>query len=125
MTREIPPTRRLTITQKLEWQTEQSIHKFLVNVGVHPRTGKIIEVFYADGQRSGSQLRHSVEDAAVLISLLLQHGVSPTDISKSLATVPVFGTDQPATPIGVIAEFLKDLESSLAKKDSEKEPPPS
>ncbi|MEM7500230.1 MAG: hypothetical protein AAF371_19885 [Pseudomonadota bacterium] len=43
------------------------------------------EVFYSGGFRSGSQLEFQVQDACVLISLLLQHGHHPATILKSLA----------------------------------------
>ena len=89
------PDRRPSVTRRVTWQTQASEHRFYVNIGVHPDTGQMLEVFYADGQRSGSQLQHAIQDACVLISLLLQHGVSPTEIGKSLSTAPLFGEDRP------------------------------
>mgnify|MGYP001041292139 FL=1 len=102
------PNRRPSINRKVVWQTDTAEHRFYVTLGLHPATGDVLEVFYADGQLTGSQLQHTIQDACVLISLLLQHGVSSTDIGKSLSTAPVFGQDRPATVVGVIAETLKD-----------------
>jgi len=102
------PNRRLAITKRAIWQTETSQHKFHVTIGVDPETGEVLEVFYADGQRTGSGLQHAIQDACVLVSLLLQNGVSPEEIGKSLSTAPVFGKDIPATVVGVIVDVIKE-----------------
>ncbi|MCP3970654.1 MAG: hypothetical protein GY717_10140 [Rhodobacteraceae bacterium] len=71
-------------------------------------TGQPVEVFYADGQRIGSQLQHAIQYACVLISLLLQYGVDHGSTEKSPSSVPVLGQPQPATVIGVIAQTVKE-----------------
>ena len=43
------------------------------------------EVFYSAGFKSGSQLEFQIQDACVMLSLLMQHGLRPQDIAKSLA----------------------------------------
>lgn len=45
-----------------------------------------IEVFYSVGFRSGSDMEFTVQDACVLISLLLQYGVPPERIASPMAT---------------------------------------
>lgn len=102
------PNRRLAVTRRVVWQTETSEHKFYITIGIHPETLTIMEVFYADGQRSGSQLQHAIQDACILISLLLQYGVKPADIGKSLSTMLVFGNDTPASIIGAVVNAIKD-----------------
>ncbi len=102
------PNRRPSITCRLAWLTETGQRHFHVTIGVDITTGKPVEVFYAAGQRIGSQLQHTIQDACVLISLLLQYGVEPGSIEKSLSSVPVFGEPQPATVIGVIAQAIKE-----------------
>lgn len=106
--RKRPPDRRPSITQRLVWRTEASEHHFHVTMSVDPISGNVIEVFYADGQRIGSQLQHAIQDACVLISLLLQYGVTPSEIAKTLSSTPVHGDPKPATVIGVIAEAIKE-----------------
>lgn len=108
MARVRPPNRRPSVTRRLSWRTEGSEHQFHVTIGVDVMTGQPVEVFYADGQRFGSQLQHAIEDACVLISLLLQYGVEPGSIEKSLSSVPVLCEPQPATVIGVIAQAIKE-----------------
>lgn len=79
------PTRRLTETIKLESTDGQTVY---LSVGYDPKERlRPREVFYAGGFRSGSQLEFQVQDACVLLSLLLQHGHRPADIVKSLARV--------------------------------------
>ncbi len=45
------------------------------------------EVFCDAGFRSGTDLEFLVQDAAVLISLLLQHGLAPSEIGRSLSAL--------------------------------------
>lgn len=106
--RKRPPDRRPSFTRRLVWRTETGEHHFHVSISVDINTGQPIEVFYADGQRGGSQLQHAIQDACVLISLLLQYEVDPSSIEKSLSSAPIFGEPQPATVIGVIAQAVKE-----------------
>ena len=58
-----------------------------MTVGYDPSApDRPIEVFYSEGFRSGSDMEFTVQDACVLISLLLQHGVPPSTIASSTAT---------------------------------------
>ncbi|WP_439140251.1 TSCPD domain-containing protein [Roseicyclus sp.] len=107
MTRQQPPNRRPALTIPLKWRTELATHAFDITIGLDPVSGDAIEVFYADGQRGGSQLQHAIQDACVLISLLLQHGVQARDIAKSLSTMPVHGSPEFATVVGVIVGALQ------------------
>ncbi|WP_341204812.1 hypothetical protein [uncultured Sulfitobacter sp.] len=104
--RQRPPNRRPSITREVVWKTETAQHSFHVTIGLDEKTARPVEVFYADGQRNGSQLQHAIQDACVLISLLLQHGVDPATIAKSLSTTPVLGTEMPSSVIGVIANDI-------------------
>lgn len=77
------PGRRPCETRRVATPEGHTIH---LTVGYDPdEPDRPREVFYSGGFRSGSQLEFQVQDACVLISLLLQHGISPADISKSLA----------------------------------------
>lgn len=98
-----PANRRPSVTHRLVWHTESAEHRFHVTIGYDASTLQPIEVFYGDGQKVGSQLQHTIEDACVLISLLLQHDVAPWDIEKSLSTTPTPQGTSPATVVGVVA----------------------
>lgn len=77
------PDRRLCETRRVSTPEGHTIH---LTVGFDPEErGRPREVFYSGGFRSGSQLEFQVQDACVLISLLLQYGLRPAKILKSLA----------------------------------------
>ena len=82
------PARRLCETRRVETPEGHTIH---LTVGYDPaEPDRPREVFYSGGFRSGSQLEFQVQDACVLISLLLQHGLTADAVLKSLAR-----TEQP------------------------------
>jgi hypothetical protein len=99
------PSRRLTQTRKITTPEGHNIH---LSVGYDPKEdGRPREVFYSAGFKSGSQLEFQVQDACVMFSLLLQHGLRPEDVAKSLSR-----SEQPdgsmiyASIVGLIAEEL-------------------
>ena len=61
------------------------------------------EVF-AGGAKSGSELDGLLDDAAILISLLLQNGVEPAALAKTVGRLGD-GT-APASVIGAIIDLL-------------------
>lgn len=115
MIRRRPPDRRPSQTVAVVWTTEAGAHRFSVTAGYDPTDGRLCEVFYADGQRAGSALQHSVQDACVLISIALQHGVPLSGFAQSLGTVPVLGSMEPASPIGAIVRALSALEAEIIR----------
>ncbi|WP_372574727.1 hypothetical protein [Ruegeria jejuensis] len=77
------PTRRHTKNRKVMIPRDQTIH---LSVGYHPEdTARPREVFYSAGLKSGSDLEYHMQDVCFLISLLLQHGLSPLEIGHSLS----------------------------------------
>lgn len=99
------PTRRLTETRRV---TTREGHTIYLSVGFDPNDPtRPREIFYSAGFRSGSALEFQIQDDCVMISLLLQHGLSPADIAKSLAR-----SEQPdgsmayASIVGLMVEEL-------------------
>ena len=81
--RKVLPDRRLAETRRVE--TPQG-HTAFVTIGYDPASPiKPREVFYSGGFRSGSDLEYHLHDLCVLISLLLQHGVAASFLSRSIA----------------------------------------
>ena len=78
---------------------------FTVTVGMDLQ-GRPLEVF-ANCPRIGTDLDHTISDACVLISLLLQHGGAPELLTKSLGRVPdpasTAALCRPASAVGSIA----------------------
>lgn len=101
------PARRPSVTRKVVLALPTGEHRFHVTIGFDPAGAAPREVFYADGQKTGAQLQHSIHDACVLISLLLQRGATLAEIDHSLGTVPVMGEDAPASPIGAIVAVMQ------------------
>jgi hypothetical protein len=106
MSRKQPPNRRPNTTVETDWQG----HPITVTVGYHPRTGKACEVF-ADVLRGG-QMADTLRDACVWASLILQSGMTPQDLTKSLGRVPDYtGTERAASPLGVIAQVVAEVDA--------------
>jgi hypothetical protein len=81
--RHILPTRRLTETRKVATPEGHTVH---LSIGYDPDEPDMPrEVFYSAGFKSGSQLEFQIQDACVMFSLLLQHGLRPEDVAKSLS----------------------------------------
>ena len=103
MTRKPLPQRRSNITRTVKWDA----HEFSVTVGFDPDTWQPLEVF-AD-TRKGGQMAATLADACVVVSIALQHGISPAELAKSLGRTPVLwkeGETQPASPVGAIVEAI-------------------
>lgn len=107
------PNRRPAATAEVIWRTADGQHAFTVTAGFDA-SGTIAEVFYADGQKSGSMLQHTIQDACVVISIALQHGVALADLAHSLGRVPLGDEDAPASPIGAIVDKLAGLAGEIA-----------
>ena len=81
--RHILPGRRHVETRKVYAPNAQVLH---LSVGYDPREpARPLEVFYSAGLKSGSDLEYHMQDMCVLISLLLQRGMEPCEISRSLS----------------------------------------
>ena len=107
------PKRRLTETRRIETPDGHTIH---LSVGYDPNEdGRPREVFYSAGFKSGSALEFQIQDACVLISILLQHGHRPDEIAKSLArTERPDGAIAYASITGLIADELVKAQHSSA-----------
>jgi hypothetical protein len=98
------------MTERVEFRDPEK--PFYVTVGYELMDPSPREVFYATGMKEGSDTRHVAHDACILVSLLLQNGVSPAEIAKSLSTEPVEGLPgadlgtRPASLIGAIVDAV-------------------
>ena len=78
------PNRRPAITETLEVEGQ----RVEVTIGFAPETSAVSEMFLAAG-KTGSTLDGLLSDAAVVISIGLQHGVTPAALAKSIGRLPV------------------------------------
>jgi hypothetical protein len=109
MTRTQLPNRRPNTTIDLE-------HKgltFNVSVGFDPDTGAPMEVF-GSTSKAGSDFAVLLSDACVILSIALQHGIQPSELSKTMQWAPVVGmadkVSEPASVIGAILVALVPME---------------
>lgn len=94
------PTRRQNIAHELTFDGQT----FTVCVGFDS-AGAAREVF-ADGHKEGSAMQAFLDDACIVVSIALQHGIAPVELAHSLGTVPGFENgvevDKHASPVGAI-----------------------
>ncbi len=120
MTRARLPNRRPSETATLEVGGQ----KFEVCVGFDPETGRPLEVFLNAG-KEGSGFVVLMADAAILISIALQHGIEASALAKSInrlpPTAPAPGSFEqlaiglePASAIGAALDLLCCLEPRVA-----------
>jgi hypothetical protein len=104
MTRHLLPNRRPCVTL----DTNFGPHPITVTVGLYPDTGAPSEVFADFGK--GGDMAAVCRDAAVALSLALQHGAEPATLDKTMTRIPVTAlvdgamveTVAYASPVGAI-----------------------
>lgn len=106
MTRQPLPSRRPNLTTEALWQD----HLITVTVGFD-MDGTPREVFA--NTLSGGTMAATLADASVLISIALQHGITPADLAKSLGRVPAWingeETVAPASPVGTVMQCVMEV----------------
>jgi hypothetical protein len=96
VTRARLPNRRAAETVELE----HAGMRFTVTVGFYP-DGRPGEVF-VHGTKTGSTLDALLNDACVLVSLLMQHGIEPKEFATSMGRL---GNAEPASVIGAVVDL--------------------
>jgi hypothetical protein len=103
MTRTRLPNRRPNETAELMFNATP----YAVTIGYHPTTGRIGEVF-THGAKVGSNMDAILDDACVVLSLLLQHGLAPSALAASM------GRDgdgkRPSSIVGALADLLAEAD---------------
>ena len=97
MMRQLLPQRRPAETFDL-WFWNQS---FSVTIGFYPN-GAVGEVFI-DGGKSGQDIQSTARDAAVVLSLALQHGV-PSETIRHAVTRGA--SEEPASILGAVVDSI-------------------
>ncbi len=107
MTRVRLPDRRRNLVRDIAFGGQT----FTVSVG-YDDAGQPLEVF-TDGQKTGSTMAAFIDDACIVISIALQHGIAPDALARSLSTVPVWENgvkgEGPASPVGAILAVLEPM----------------
>ncbi len=102
------PARRPCLTVTRDWRG----HSVTLSIGLDPATGRVAEVF-ADAGRGG-ELAATLADAAVLVSLCLQHGIAPAALARSIGREPDVargaGATLAASPVGLILDVVQEVQ---------------
>ena len=112
------PNRRHSHSETLEVDGQS----FTATVGFDPESGQPRELFLTAG-KEGSLLNALLADAAVVISIALQHGVTAAALAKSVGRLPAGqvapvdldyapGQKVPASPIGAALDLLRRFEEN-------------
>ena len=111
MLRERLPNRRPSSINRIV-HIEPNGGEFVLEVAVaHFTDGRCAEVFITDpGSKSGSALAAILNDAAITISLFLQHGGRLDDLAKSLGRYESGAT---VSPLGTVVDLALQIESEL------------
>jgi len=113
MSRTILPARRRCETAKVT----HGNHELTVSFGFS-EAGHVVEVFCASG-KTGVELTALVTDACILVSLLLQHGVSAENIAASMGENRAEGdADGPAASI--IGQIVREAAALEMAKITER-----
>ncbi len=110
------PNRRPSHTETLEIGGQA----FTATVGFDPETGQPREIFLNAG-KEGSLLNALLTDAAVVVSIALQHGIPAAALAKSVGRLPSSpvgpadldrapGQKVPASPIGAALDLVSSFE---------------
>ena len=106
------PNRRPAVTETLEAGGQC----FTATIGFDPATGQPRELFLSAG-REGSLIGSLLADAAVIVSITLQHGITAEALAKSVGRLPAGpaapseldkppGPRVPASPIGAALDLV-------------------
>jgi hypothetical protein len=109
MSRQRLPDRRAAATVDLE----HGGSRFTVTIGFYP-DGRPGEVF-THGIRTGSGLDALLADACILLSLLMQCGIAPTQIANSMGRS---GNAEPASIIGAVIDLAAKASPSTQTSEA-------
>ena len=82
-------------------------HAYAVTLGFDPATGEVREIF-SHGAKVGSAMDGILDDACILLSIMLQHGISASSFAGSMGYHGL--TNEPSSVIGRLVRLLAEHE---------------
>lgn len=119
MTRRKIPNRRPSMNRKVERPVSfadpmAGESTFFLTIGFDPKSLSPVEVFYAEGFRTGSDLEFLMIDACIVISLALQHGIPAKAMNGSLSKRRLpNGEEVDASLLALILRAVIDVEGEI------------
>jgi hypothetical protein len=107
------PNRRDSRLRQIEWAGRE----WTVCAGFDA-TGAIKEVFI-DGIKTGAHFDGLMDDACILLSVMLQAGFTPEQLVGFLSRETEGDSTRPASPIGAVAELLREIEAEFREGDGQ------
>ncbi len=109
------PNRRPQLTTEMAYDN----HTYAVSVGFDA-AGAIREVFVT-GQKQGSMLDATLDDAAIIISHHLQRGGTAEQLRKSMSRLGggIGVATAPASPVGAVVDLVAEIETEVAGSTGE------
>ena len=113
MARERLPNRRESTIHRIEHLTPEG-GAFVLEVAVaHFSDGRVAECFITSpGTKTGSALAVILNDAAIIVSLFLQHGGRIDDLAKSLGR---HDNRAPVSPLGAVVDLALEIEFEVMR----------
>jgi hypothetical protein len=108
-----PPGMRSRLPNRRKCETrELAVGNTVIIASVgFDRAGRPAEVFLS-GAKDGSTMASILDDASVVISVALQHGIPAASLAKSISRAPDYaGAMSPASVIGATLDLVAGYES--------------
>ena len=102
MSRKYLPTRRPVTTTTVMWRD----HLFDLTIGFYDEEMLHPGEVFANSGKTPEAVQQLVQDACVLISVALQHGIPPEALGRS---IPHFDNGKAYTIIGMICDILTQI----------------
>jgi hypothetical protein len=115
MSRERLPARRSQLTDSSARWPIDSGRRLHISVGLSS-DGRCLEVFARGASKTGTDLDFTLDDAAIMLSRLLQHGDRLEDIARGLSRFP---DGRPSSIVGVIVDKAREIEADLDRVRAE------
>lgn len=88
---------------------------YTLSIGGDGTSAELLEVFVSTWSKAGTALTDAVRDAAITISLAIQHGCSVDTLSRALTRDH---DGKPASIIGAVVEAMVDVQAEQQKGPS-------
>ena len=107
-----PPYRRRLPNRRPAVTRDLAIGNMLLTVTIgFDETGQPAEIFLS-GAKDGSGMAAILDDASVVISVALQHGIPPASLAKSISRAPdAQGRISAASAIGAALDLIAEFET--------------
>jgi hypothetical protein len=116
MTRTVLPHRRVSTTMFVKHVgNDGNEHEFLVTFGFGREAPLKVREVFCGSPKVGSDMQAFINDSCIAISLLLQHGMTMSELASAFGENRPEGSSSgpPSSPLGSIAKKAVEIERGL------------